>query len=135
MSRGTATTPIRTVTTSIRRAVAVAVGVAMAVSATGLLVATPASAAPASFPHTGRISVSSTGVAGATSVANRAIVSADGRFVLFSTASPLVPEDTNQQWDVYRRDRLGSTTARVSLTNADKQLTGHAELCGASRNG
>ncbi|MCU1356579.1 MAG: TolB-like protein, partial [Acidimicrobiales bacterium] len=42
---------------------------------------------------------------------------------------------TNQQWDVYRRDRLGSTTARVSLTNADKQLTGHAELCGASRNG
>ena len=134
MSRRTATTSSTTsITTSIRRAVAV--GVAMAVSATGLLVAAPASAAPASLPHTGRISVSSAGVAGATSVANRAIVSADGRFVLFSTASPLVPDDTNQEWDVYRRDRLGSTTTRVSLTNADKQLTGHAELCGASRNG
>lgn len=47
---------------------------------------------------------------------SRSAVSADGRYVVFVTAEPLVPEDTNgpQFFDVYRRDLLTGTTELVS---------------------
>ena len=44
------------------------------------------------------------------------MVSADGRFVAFSSfASNLVPGDTNNDYDVFLRDRLAGTTERINL--------------------
>ncbi|WP_165942735.1 PD40 domain-containing protein [Micromonospora sp. KC721] len=41
--------------------------------------------------------------------------SADGRYVAFTSASPnLMPDDTNNTWDVLVRDRRTGTTSRVS---------------------
>jgi Tol biopolymer transport system component len=40
-------------------------------------------------------------------------VSDDGRYVTFVTAASLVPADTNLDLDIYVRDRLAGTTARV----------------------
>lgn len=42
-------------------------------------------------------------------------ISADGRFVVFHANSSLVPEDTNQNTDVYVRDVQAGTTALVSV--------------------
>ena len=43
-------------------------------------------------------------------------ISADGRFVAFSSfASNLVEDDTNATWDVFVHDRESSTTERVSV--------------------
>ena len=43
-------------------------------------------------------------------------ISADGRYVAFSSrASNLVPDDTNEQWDIFVRDRQTGTTERVSV--------------------
>ena len=44
------------------------------------------------------------------------VASADGRYVVFSTAAALVPEDTNRLDDVYRRDTVAGTTTLVSTT-------------------
>ena len=52
-------------------------------------------------------------------------LSADGRFVAFSSsASNLVPNDTNNATDVFIRDRHTGTTRRVSLTAAGGQSNG-----------
>jgi Tol biopolymer transport system component len=42
------------------------------------------------------------------------VSSYDGRYVVFSTAAALVPEDTNDLDDVYRRDTLEGVTSLVS---------------------
>src|SRR5258705_2849575 len=43
-------------------------------------------------------------------------ISSDGRYVSFSsTASNVVPGDTNGTWDVFVRDRLTGSTTRVSV--------------------
>ncbi len=69
---------------------------------------------------TERISVSSTGIEGnASSSGPRAAITPDGRFVAFgSTASNLVPGDTNGYPDVFVRDRLLGTTEIVSVSTA-----------------
>src|SRR4028119_572855 len=49
-------------------------------------------------------------------------ISADGRFVAFdSDASNIVPGDTNNNYDIFVRDRLTNTTTRVSLDSAGNQ--------------
>jgi Ca2+-binding RTX toxin-like protein len=49
-------------------------------------------------------------------------ISADGRFVAFeSTASNIVPGDTNNRNDIFVRDRLTNTTTRVSVDSAGNQ--------------
>jgi len=49
-------------------------------------------------------------------------ISADGRFVAFaSSATNLVPGDTNGQWDVFVHDRQTRTTERVSVDSAGNQ--------------
>jgi Tol biopolymer transport system component len=49
-------------------------------------------------------------------------ISADGRFVAFSSgASNLVPGDTNNTGDIFVRDRLTNTTTRVSVDSAGNQ--------------
>lgn len=76
------------------------------------------------------VSVSS-GEAQATSDSEWADVSADGRYVVFtSTASNLVAGDTNGTRDVFLRDRSSGTTTRVSVgsagTQADQQSSSPA---------
>jgi WD40 repeat protein len=45
-------------------------------------------------------------------------VSADGRYVVFSSMTALGPGDTNQDWDVFRFDRNTGATVLVSSTPA-----------------
>jgi Tol biopolymer transport system component len=52
-------------------------------------------------------------------------LSADGRFVAFyAEATNLVPGDTNNQWDVFVRDRRTGKTERVSLGPSGVQSNG-----------
>jgi Tol biopolymer transport system component len=54
-------------------------------------------------------------------------ISADGRFVAFySTASNIVPGDTNNNYDIFVRDRLTNTTTRVSVDSAGNQGNGQS---------
>lgn len=64
---------------------------------------------------TERVSVSSEGVEGNHN-SNFGRISDDGRYVLFSsTASNLVPGDTNREQDAFVHDRLTGVTERVSV--------------------
>jgi Tol biopolymer transport system component len=70
---------------------------------------------------TSRISVDTAGSEG-NAESYGAAISADGRFVAFgSAASNLIAGDTNGAWDVFVRDRLLGTTARVSVSSAEVQ--------------
>jgi Ca2+-binding RTX toxin-like protein len=70
---------------------------------------------------TTRVSVDSAGNQGNFDSGNPSI-SADGRFVAFeSFASNIVPEDTNNSFDIFVRDTLTNTTTRVSLDSAGNQ--------------
>jgi Tol biopolymer transport system component len=56
------------------------------------------------------------------SAASGAAMSTNGQFVAFSSsASNLVPGDTNSVPDVFLRDRVAGTTRRVSLTSREQQ--------------
>src|SRR4028119_1688818 len=68
-----------------------------------------------------RVSVDSAGNQ-ANSFSGFPSISADGRFVAFSSgASNLVPGDTNNTYDIFVRDRLTNTTTRVSVDSAGNQ--------------
>jgi uncharacterized repeat protein (TIGR01451 family) len=73
--------------------------------------------------------------AAADNTSTMSAVSADGRYVAFaSTATNLVPEDTNISADVFVRDRLGGTTERVSVSGSGRQGdadSGWLDLLGA----
>lgn len=50
------------------------------------------------------------------------VVSADARFVVFwSTASNVVPNDTNSVWDLFLRDRVSGATTRVNVSSSGEQ--------------
>lgn len=73
---------------------------------------------------TERVSVSSAGDE-ANSVSDDVAISADGRYVAFSSnASNLVPADTNGLQDVFVHDRLTGATERVSVDSTGAQATG-----------
>ncbi len=70
---------------------------------------------------TQRVSVSSDG-AQANSASNVPSISADGRYVAFSSyASNLVPGDTNDSTDAFVRDRVSDVTQRVSVSSSGAQ--------------
>ncbi len=70
------------------------------------------------------VSVDRTGKA-SNGESNGAVISPNGRYVAFSsTASDLVPNDTNKVDDVFVRDLKTGKTTRVSLTSAGKQAAG-----------
>lgn len=70
------------------------------------------------------VSVSSGGVQGS-SFSFKGAISADGRFVVFSSeAGNLVPGDTNVREDVFVRDRRAGTTERVSVGPRGRQANG-----------
>ena len=84
---------------------------------------------------TSRESVS-TGGGQATGASYRPRLSADGRYVVFSSGAPdLVSGDTNPGFDVYVRDRLTGETSLASLTDAGGQATGDNDLGAISDNG
>jgi uncharacterized repeat protein (TIGR01451 family) len=71
--------------------------------------------------RTTRVSVGNDGVQGNFD-SSSPVLSADGRFVVFeSTATNLVPEDTNGQSDVFVHDRQRGRTTRVSVGNGGVQ--------------
>lgn len=74
------------------------------------------------------------GTTGFTTPSNdRVGISADGRFVAFmSFADNLVPGDTNQVADIFVRDRLNGTTARVSVSSRGREGDAHSGLVGAT---
>jgi Tol biopolymer transport system component len=56
-------------------------------------------------------------------------ISADGRYVAFvSSASNLVPDDTNAALDVFVRDRVAGMTARVSVASDGAQANADSNL-------
>ena len=72
--------------------------------------------------------MSSTGAQGDDESRDPAI-SSDGRYVVFySEASNLVPGDTNDNADLFVRDRKLGTTGRVSVSSAETQGNGAVEL-------
>jgi Tol biopolymer transport system component len=72
-------------------------------------------ALPAWAGTTERVSIETDG-GQANDSSGSAVLSADGRFVAFSSnASNLVPGDTNGANDVFIRDRQAGTTKRVSI--------------------
>jgi Tol biopolymer transport system component len=84
------------------------------------------SAVPVAWAHgtTERVSVSSGGAQG-NNVSAEPAISADGRFVAFtSNATNLEPADTNNFEDVFVRDRLTGITRRVSLGPSGAQGNG-----------
>jgi uncharacterized delta-60 repeat protein len=83
----------------------------------------------------GRISVSSSG-AQANGASRQAHVSANGRYVVFtSDATNLVPSDTNGATDVFIRDRWARTTRRISLTGQAAQANGPSSGSAISADG
>ena len=63
-------------------------------------------------------------------------ISADGRFVAFSTATSLVPEDTREfSLDIYLRDRLTGTTELISVNSDEIQGDGRSESPSVSTEG
>lgn len=78
---------------------------------------------------TERVSVGRSGVQGngGSGSERPSAISADGRFVaFFSTATNLVPGDTNGHEDVFVRDRLLGTTERVSVGPSSVQSNGES---------
>ena len=82
-----------------------------------------------------RVSVDSAGVQ-ASNASNDPSISRDGRFVAFdSTATNLVPGDTNAANDVFVRDLLNNTTVRASVDSAGNQGNGSCGVPSISADG
>lgn len=99
---------------------------AMALAAPGAALASPGT--------TSAVSVSSGAVIG-NDASNYPDMTPDGRFVSFaSSASNLVPGDTNGVGDVFVRDRRSGTTERVSLGAKAAQGNGDSNVLGVASN-
>jgi Tol biopolymer transport system component len=83
---------------------------------------------------TERVSVDSGGTQGNYDSGDYEVsISADGRYVAFeSLASNLVPGDTNNDYDVFVRDRQSGTTERASLASGGAQGNNDSGWWGAS---
>lgn len=85
---------------------------------------------------TTRASVSSTGEQGNGYSDWLSALSADGRYVAFSSSSTnLVPGDTNGYLDVFVRDRVAATTTRVSVASDGSQADSSCYLISISPDG
>ena len=85
---------------------------------------------------TERVSVSSSGEQGDHNASLPPSISADGRFVAFSSdASNLVPGDTNGYGDIFVHDRVTGTTERVSVSSAGEEGIGYSERPSFSADG
>jgi Tol biopolymer transport system component len=95
-----------------------------------------AAAAPAfAGPDTVRVSVGTGGQQGESASRGYA-ASGDGRYVLFgSEAGNLVPGDTNNEADLFVRDRRAGRTSRVSVASDGAQADGGSSDAALSRDG
>jgi Tol biopolymer transport system component len=94
-----------------------------------------ATANAASAQQVTLVSSASDGTAGNSGAAEPS-VSADGRFVAFSSsATNLVPGDTNGMTDAFVKDRLSGATTRVSVTSTGTQNTEHSGMVRISADG
>jgi Tol biopolymer transport system component len=86
---------------------------------------------------TKRVNISSAGIeAGEWSESFGATISADGRYVSFeSTASNLVPGDTNDRSDIFQRDVRAGVTRRISVTGAGEQANAASFAASTSADG
>jgi Tol biopolymer transport system component len=85
--------------------------------------------------ETTRVSVASDG-AQANGPSFAPAISGDGRYVVFSSsASNLVPGDTNNADDIYLRDRVANTTTRISMGEAGTQPNAGSYAPAISTNG
>jgi Tol biopolymer transport system component len=76
----------------------------------------------AATPTTTRVSISSTGAESSyPNASNGASISANGRFVVFRASADFDAADTNDQWDIYLRDRKVGQTTRISVSDAGVQ--------------
>lgn len=79
---------------------------------------------PGSAGAVGEAARASTSAAGgqADDESTNATISADGRYVVFdSAATTLVPGDTNASFDIFRKDRVTGSIARVSVSSSGAQ--------------
>ena len=107
----------------IRRPWAMAAVVCLSASAAFLGSRPPAAGADA-VGVTTLVSISSEGVQGV-NPSYFPSLSGNGRYVAFdSTASNLVPGDTNARHDAFVRDRATGTTSRVSVSSSEAQSEG-----------
>lgn len=84
---------------------------------------------------TERVSVAGDGSEGNGGSGN-SVISADGRYVAFiSDANNLVVDDTNDQSDLFLRDRVAGTTQRVSVSSTGDQANDFATNAYVSANG
>ena len=75
---------------------------------------------------TDRVSVTSAELEATGGDSTEAAVSADGRFIAFtSAATDLVTGDGNGKTDVFVRDRASGTTERVSVDSAEDEAQQH----------
>ncbi|HEV8112564.1 MAG TPA: hypothetical protein VGR31_07290 [Planctomycetota bacterium] len=82
-----------------------------------------------------RVSISS-GAVQANDGSYQPSISADGRYVAFtSSATNLVPGDTNGVLDIFIRDRLSGVTERVSVSSAGLQGDGESSVPSISADG
>lgn len=103
------------------------------VVASGLVAFTASGAALAQ--STERVSVDSAGTEGNAYTENTAI-SGDGRYVVFqSSATNLVPNDTNGVDDIFLRDRVAGTTVRVNVDSRGVEANGVSANPVISRDG
>jgi Tol biopolymer transport system component len=80
------------------------------------------------------VSVSSNGEQG-NSISMYPSISADGHYVAYeSLASNLVSEDTNDDWDIFVRDRQTGSTERVSVSSDGVQGNNWSEKASISAN-
>ncbi len=89
--------------------------------------------------QTTRVSVSSSGAQVNDYEADgtpRLSISGDGRFVVFeSNSAMLVPNDTNDSWDIFVHDRQTGGTARVSVDSFGAQANGSSHSPSISADG
>jgi Tol biopolymer transport system component len=62
-------------------------------------------------------------------------ISANGRFVAFSSLDDLIPGDANDGWDVYVHDRETGETSLVSVSSAGEQGNGFSDSPSISADG
>jgi Tol biopolymer transport system component len=62
-------------------------------------------------------------------------ISGDGRYVAFASGQPLVPGDTNNQQDIFVRDRQTQQTTRISTATGGSEANGPSEKPDISANG
>lgn len=85
---------------------------------------------------TTRVNVSDSGAQSSSSYSGRPSISADGRYVVFtSLADNLVPGDTNERSDVFVRDTVAKTTVRASVSATGAQDSGFSSDGVISANG